>query len=382
MSIETKVKTLEADPNSLYKTQNVKVSSSKSISTPTKTVPLDRLKVMHPLSDKARHLNEIFKRFSGKQIKEANEDSNKYHEAETWFNSQKNKIKPDTVTFCFLDFNEQRIPTEDEIEFLTDMAYCNSDITTIPTISHFNDPKQTQISYDDYITYLKKTIEVIDQLNKKSIMGLIPKLAPKKVGDLIEFYNKKGINTFALDLDGSNPISSSMRIFKVLKTLNKMKILDSCYIHGHNVGMRVNKVAEVIPAKDVLGFGVGLNSLGEKRTVFKPNKAFLSYIKTNPLNKFRLFNKKDYGYWKAISASELEKVFPADSSIPISAFKHTNQYSYIQKVFNSEQLALESHHIREVITEEPEKSLEYVKKKKNVVEDDIKILEKGQKKIK
>jgi len=383
MSVETDVKTLEADPNSLYKTQRIKFSSSKSITTPTKTVPLDKLKVMQPLSDKARQLNEVFKRFTATQIKEANEDSAKYEGVEIWFNRQKSKIKSNTVTFCFLDFNEQKIPDADEIEFLTEIAYCNSDITTIPTISHFNDPKQEQIRYEDYIKYLEDTIKSIEQFNKKPIMGVIPKLAPKRVANLIEFYSKKGINTFALDLDGSNPISSSMRIFKVLKTLKKMEILDSCYIHGHNVGMRVNKTAEVIPAKDILGFGVGLNSLGEKRKEFKPNKAFLLYIQTNPLNKFRLFNKKDYGYWKAISASELEKVFPSDSSIPISTFKNTSQYnSYIQKVFNSEQLALESHNIREVIKEDPENTLGYVKKKKNVIEDDIKVLENGQKKIK
>jgi hypothetical protein len=382
MSIETDVKTLKEDPNSLYKTQKVRFSSDKSILTPTKTVPLDKLKLMHPLSNRARQLNEIFKRFTAKQIEEANEDSDKYHETEMWFNSQKSKIKPDTVTFCFLDFKEQRIPTNEEIEFLTEVAYCNSDITTIPIISHFNDPKQIQISYENYKNYLESAIQSIGQFNKKPIMGIIPKLAPKKVADLLEFYSKKGINTFALDLGGSNPISSSMRIFKVLKTLNKMKILDSCYLHGHNVGMRVNKIAEVIPAKDILGFGVGLNSLGEKRTEFHPNRAFLSYIQTNPHNKFRLFNKKDYGYWKAISKPELEKVFPNDSTVPISAFNTASQITYWQKVFNFEQLALEAHNVMDVITDDPQKSLEYVKKKKHVVEDDMKVLETGKKKIK
>ncbi len=386
MSVATQVKTLEADPNSLYKTQKIKFISDKSILTPTKTIPLDKLSVASPLNDKAKQLNEIFKRFSAKQIKEADEDSDKYKEIESFFNKQKSKIKPETATFCFLDFSEPRLPKNDEIEFLTDLAYCNSDITTLPTISKFNDSKNSPMSYEDYKKYLEKAIESVEQLNHKPIMGIIPKLARKNVPNLLEFYQSKGINTFALDLEGSNPISSRMSIFKVLKTLNKMKILDSCYIHGHNVGIRVNKVKDIIPAKDVLGFGVGLNSIGEKRTEFKPNPAFLSLIKTNPLNKFRLFNKEDYGYWKAISASDLEKVYPSDSSVPISAFKiafkNANQFSSIQKVFNFEQLALESHHVKEIIAEDANKTLNYIKKKKDIDPNDVKVLESGQDNIK
>lgn len=368
MSIATEVKVLEVDQNSLYKTQRVKFSSDKSITTPTKTIPLDHLKLMQSLNDGSKQLNEIFKRFSATKIKEAEEDSEKYHDVETFFDNQKKKIKENTTTFCFLDFNEPRIPTTTEIEFLTDLAYCNSDITTIPTMSKFVDSKKSPITYLDYKKYLEKAIESIGQLNHKPIMGIIPKkLARKNIPDLLDFYQKKGINAIALDLGGSNPISSRMSIFKVLKTLNKMKLLDFSYIHGHNVGMRVNKVTEVIPAKDVLGFGVGLNSLGTKRTEFKPNKAFISYIKTNPLNKFRLFNKKDYGYWHASSSKDLEEVFPSDSTILLSVFEDVRNSRYFQKVFNAEQLALEAHHIKKVITENSEKTLEYIKKKNTLL---------------
>lgn len=387
MSSTAQVRTLEADPNSLYKTQSIRFTSTKSILTPTKTIPLDRLQVTTPLNNKATQLNEIFKRLSSQQIKEANEDSNRQKEIESLLNRQRNKAKPGTVTFCFLDFNEQKAPTKDEIDFLTDLAYVNSDITTIPTLSQFSDSKNSTISYPDYKKYLETAIENINKLNHKPIMGVIPKLLSlKNTPDLLEFYRNQGINTFALDLGGSNPICSRLQIFRILKTLKEMKLLDSTYIHGHNVGIRVNKVKDIIPAKDILGFGVGLNSIGEKRKEFKPNPAFISMIKTNPLNKFRLFNKKDYGYWKAISASDLEKVYPSDSSVPISTFKtaikNATQFNSIQKVFNFEQLALESHRIKEIINEDADKTLNYIKKKKDIDPNDVKVLESGQKHIK
>lgn len=388
MSTTTTVKTLNLDSNSLYRTQKIKFSSSKTIITPAKTIPLDNVKATQKINDSACQLNEIFKRFSEKQIKEANNDYDKNHEIDRFFNNQKNKIVENTATICILDFNELRIPTNEEIEFLTDIAYCNSDITPIPTISHFIDSKKSPISYENYKKYLELAIESIEQLNNKPIMGVIPKLASKHIPDIIDFYHDKGINSFALDLDGSTPISSSMRIFKILKTLNKNKLLDSSYIHAHNAGMRVNKTTDIIPAKDILGYGVGLDSLGEKRKEFKPNTAFLEYIKTNPLNKFRLFNKKDYSYWKTISLTDLKQVFPTDSSVLISEFeipikfRNPALFSRLQKIFNAEQLAIESNNIKEVINNDSEKTLNYIKNKKEITLNDFKVIESGPKKIK
>lgn len=379
MKIETRVKTEEVDSNSLYRTQKVRFTSEKSITTPTKSIPLDRIKSSDGLNRNSRQLNEIFKRLTAKQIKEANEDNNKFHQLEIQFNSQKNKVIEGTTTFCFIDFNEPRMPTDEEIEFMTDLAYCNSDITTIPTINHFNRPKQTEITFEDYKKFLEKAIESIEQLNHKPIMGIIPKFAPKRTGELLEFYQNKGINAFSIDLAGSNPISSYLRIFKVLKSLKKRKILETSYIHGYNVGKRVNKTENIIPAKDILGFGIGLDSLGEKRAPFKPNRAFLE---KGPSNKFTLFNKKGYGYWKDISPEKVPEVFPKDSELPLERFRNCKKPYELQRVFNAEQLALEAHNLRKLIREESDEALGYVKKKKNVEGSDIRLLETAQKKIK
>lgn len=385
MSAELDVKTVNIDSNSLYRTQRIKFSSVKTLTTPTKSIPLDILNLrLHTLNPKSIKLNEIFKRLNAEQIKEANENSTKYQQLENWFNAGTNKIKDGTVTFCFLDFDEKRVPTTEEIEFMTTLAYCNSDITTIPTISHFNMIKQSEITYDSYKNYLNSAIGIIEQLNKKPIMGVIPKVAPKQIEDLFDFYQKKGINSFSLDLAGSNPIRASLRIFRILKTLNKMKLLDQTYLHGHNVGMRVNKIADVIPAKDILGFGLGLNSLGEKHTKFTPNRSFIEYVKTNPQNKFRLFDKENYGYWKDVSTTQLSQMWPNDSGLNMQMFRSPTRATNLklQKIFNAEQLALESHHLGAILNEETDKSLGYVKNKKYIDGDDIKLIEKGKDKIK
>ncbi|MFH1972666.1 MAG: hypothetical protein ABIJ18_04275 [archaeon] len=378
MSIETNIKLLNEDTEHLYRVQKIKFSSSKHITTPTKTIPLDRLRLKDSLNTKSRQLNEIFKRFTSEKIKEANEDNDKFTKIESEFNSNMNKVQENDSTFCFLDFAENIFPTSEEIEFMIDIAYCNSDITTIPTISQI---KIKEENFSDFLNYLNNAIETIEQLNNKPIMGMIPSVAPKKVEDLLNLYEEKGINSFLLDLDGKNPITARMRIFRILKILNKKKLLDSSYIHGHNVGMRVAKIVDVIPAKDILGFGLGLNSLGEKRKIFHPNKAFLNYIKTNPENKFRLFNKEDYGYWKGLASKELDKIWPEDSSFETISFKEAKTSGYLQKAFNVEQLALASHKLREIVNEEPNKTLDFIKNKKYVKKEDIKIIENVKKKI-
>ncbi|HOW29599.1 MAG TPA: hypothetical protein PK685_02910 [archaeon] len=388
MSTTTDIKTIKFDPDSLYRSQRIKFSSSKIITTPTKTIPLDKFNLKQNINPTALQLNEVFKRFTASQIKEANEDCEKEDKVNEFFNSQKNKIKENTATLCILDFNEIRIPTEEEIGFLTAIGYCNSDISVIPTLSHFSDSKSSPINYEDYKKYLDLTIEIIEQLNHKPIMGIIPRLSSKNILDLLNFYHDKGINSFALDLDGRNPVSSSTKIFKILRTLNKQKLLDTSYIHAHNVGMRVNKITDTIPAKDILGFGLGLDSIGEKRKEFKPNKTFIEFIKQNPLNKFRLFNKNDYCYWKTISLSDLKNVYPADSSISFSEFKepvvlrNAALFNKLQYRFNSEQLSIESNNIKKIISEDSENTLKYIKKKKGISTDDIKVIESAPNKIK
>ena len=61
-------------------------------------------------------------------------------------------------------------------------------------------------------------------------------------------------------------------------------------------------------------------------------------------------------------------------------FKNEKKISYVQKLFNAEQLALEAHNLQTIIKEGSDNSLKYVKKKKYLPDTDIKVLEKAQKK--
>jgi hypothetical protein len=361
MSTEAKIKVVENDPNSLYKTLEVRFSSDKKITTPMKAVDLARLKNKYPINSSGRGLNEIFKRFTPEDIKKYDEDNISYNRLESDINALKSRIGPGESTICFLEFRAERMPNSEELEFMTTTAYPHSQITSIPFVSYFNKIKQTEELFNEFKTYVSGAIENINQLNNKPIMGIIPRIAPKKMVQLSEFYHSQGINCFAMDLDGSNPISQSGRIFRFLKALKKNDLLDESYIHGYNVGFRATKNTDYVPAKNILGYGVGLDSLGE--------------------NKFRLFNKEDYSYWKGLTLPQVEQIYPKDSLIDLDMFNTYADKNFLQKLFNTEQLSIESARIRAKINEDPERALTYLKGKKDVCLEDLSVITDARKKI-
>jgi len=380
MSIETKVRTINSDSKSLYKTQQIRFSSNISFTTPSKAIDLSNLKIDQQLNPNSRKLNEVFKRFNASQIHEIETENEAADKLETWFNRQK-KVTADNPTITIAEFDEERLPTEEEIDFLVGTIYPHSDISTIPIISNINKKKKSELEFDKYKKYVQDTIKSIEDLNNKPIMGTVPNLPGKPTKELIKFYLDKGINSFLIDLDGGNPISKSMRLYRILKEIKKNEMHDKCYFFAHNIGNRVNKAAKTVPAKDILGFGLGLNSLGNKHKKFVPNKQFIEFMKLNPKRKFRLFNKEDYGYWKYTSLEEIKDNYPSDSSIPYNTFKDANTPNKMQKLFNEEQMSLETNTITSVVNENPEKSIPYLKTKKNVDATDLKMVEDSIKKL-
>ena len=253
MSIATKVKLIELDPNSLFKTQKINVSSSKSFETPIKAINLKQLKQKFNLDTNLKNLSEIFRCVNKNSIE-------KYHSDPTFeenFNkdiiSDLNKIdESKNCKICFLDFDETRYPNQDEIETLTSIAHSYSDITPLPILKFINKKKISDKEFDDYKTFVSNSIKSIEQFNNKPIMGVIPILPTKFINQLIELYARIGINAFCIDLGGANPISFMPRIRKILLSIKNNKPLEECYIHSFNVGIgRPNKIEEVIPG--VLG---------------------------------------------------------------------------------------------------------------------------------
>lgn len=294
------------------------------------------------------------------------------------------------MQFCFLEYKGDTMPQRKEIEYMVDQAYVHSDITPIPMLSDFRS-RMTNVSehnnkkiytpnnakFGRVKEYLKNAIEVIEQLNNKPIMGYIPDYRVY-FGELLELYIDKGINTFYFDAHLANPITLQIPLRTLLRELNRQNALETSFIHmiNHDVG-RVIKNSTIVPAKDILGYGLGIDSLGNKHMKTGAFFAMQQQANKSPDNRSRLFNKDTYGYIKTASNKEIRDFYPNDSSIPIDEFLISGRPdTKIQNAFNTEQLAMESTTLQNKIRE-PKSVLQYIDKKSDIKDEDIKILKKA-----
>ena len=232
-------------------------------------------------------------------------------------------------------------------------------------------------TFESVQKFITEAIETIEQLNNKPIMGYIPDYR-YYFEELVKLYTDKGINTFYFDAHLSNPITLQGSLRALMRELNKVGSLEKSFVHMLNPGYgRGIKDSSIIPAKDILGFGLGIDSLGERhmRRIF--NRQVLENMRKNPDNRSRLFNKNSYGYLKTSDKDEIKNFYPNDSGIDIENFLTTTKPdAKIQNAFNVEQLSLEGIELRDKV-KASETVLNYLNEKSDVREDDIKILKRA-----
>ena len=290
-------------------------------------------------------------------------------------------------TMCLIQFkNEEtaaRYPTEDEIDILTNTAYSFSDITPIPSIPKIARGLDTD-NFDSFLAYLDISTESINVRNKKPIIGYIPATAPLFTRKIVNFYLDHGINAYYIDLDGTM-ISTHATALNALKIeLKKRGYEENNFLHFINVsyGKSIND-QEVLSARDLLGFGQGLDSLGGVHTGPKRNPGYYEWLKAHKdikQNTNRLLNRDDYGYYKVKNlGSSLLKMVP--KGVPVQPGDITSPSESHQtravKIVNMHQQCVESTVLRTIVRETPYKTLGYFRSKSNVLESDLKNLVKS-----
>ena len=386
--VEAKIKSIP-DNDLPYRSQEVR-ANNKTVVTPIKAIDPSKIHSSVSISKKIKCINELYASLSKEKI--SNHMTGSSSSLVYKLNHTQKKFQNPTkdLQFCFLEFSDESLPTQKEIEFVTDQAYVFSDITPLPMLSKFisrianvtiNGIKKqytpSNAKFERVKKYLNESIETIEQLNNKPIMGYIPDFR-FYFDELVKLYANKGINTFYFDAHLSNPITLQASLRAFMRELNKQEILEKSFIHMINPSIgRGIKDSSIIPAKDILGFGLGIDSLGDRHMRLFLNPSVIDKMKKNPDNRSRLFNKNTYGYIKTSEKKELDAFYPNDSGIDKSEFLISGKPdSKIQNAFNVEQLAFESTHLRNNLIQS-KSILKYIDKKSNIKKDDIKILKKA-----
>nr|MDO8079347.1 hypothetical protein [Candidatus Freyarchaeota archaeon] len=371
MANELKVKAINVDSDTIYKTLEIKIGT-KSLITPVKSLDLTKFIPNVELDVKIKGINEIYKKLDEEKAKKMISDTNEQGRFNYSIMSSASKANQNKeINLCIIDYSG-RYPSGRVLEFVADTVYGYSDIVPVPIISDIGDRIKTAEDLDSYLKFLKNFLQNIG-IHRKPVMGLIPPIAFLFVPDLINFYIKNGINAFYFDFDGKNPISLRQNITATLRNIENENLLGKSFIHAINVNIgRSIRKADVIPAKDILGFGFGIDSLGGKHKPLKIPKDYFERIPDSEKRKLRLFNKEDYGYYKIEDLSQIKKIVPKDSAIKIDNFSEKNlkKLKKVQSLFNMEQQGLESLRLREIIKEN--EVGRYLEKKKYIKNEDIK----------
>lgn len=384
---EAKIRSV-SDQDLQYRSQEVRLRD-KTIRTPIKAIDYSKIARSASLDTRADHVCEIHHGITKERLFRHVNGMDNSLTYDISADAKKSKNQRNSMQLCFLKYIGDGFPDQNEIEYLTDQAYNTSDMTPIPPVSDFlikttdimNGGKQYGLQNDDKLKIAKKyisdAIDVINQLNNKPIMGYVPNYRPY-LKPLVELYVEKGINTFYFDANGSNPITIQSTLRAFMRELNQHGILEKSFVHILNVtGGRGLKDGMIIPAKNILGFGLGIDSLGENHIPPRlPREVFIK-MSQNPDNRAKIFVKNNYGYYKFKTKKMLREMYPDDSSVNVHEFLIPGKPdSKIVNAFNTEQLIFESSNIQKII-KNSEPVSEYLNTKKDIPPNDIKILKRA-----
>jgi hypothetical protein len=370
------------DDDTLYITKELRING-KNLTTPIKSLGLSSKLV---LNDKIKGVNEFYKRFSLDENLKRNSVYNvlsspeKLSDLNYKFNSLMKKTDTDKeINLCFIEYDDIKYPEKKPLEFILDTAYEYSDITPLPIISNIGKRIDSEEKFEKYKKFLEESLEIIDTLNHKPIMGIVPPVQ-FYIKEIVELYAKKGIDAFVFDFDGKTPLSMPQTIRSFMRSLREQDLLENSFIHSVNTNQgRFNKEVNVVGAKDILSFGLGFDSMGERHKPLKGPKEFFEKLKNREDNKLRLFNKEDYGYYR-LGISELEEIYPRDSIIKKESFvNEKSDLRNLQKNFNMEQIGLETVRLRDIINNQEPR--EYLSHKTQVKREDFKKIMKMKKEV-
>ena len=357
---------IASDKRSFFKFGELNIYG-KRIRTPVKAFDLSKFLPGFNLRYDDAKVNEIYKTFDKNYLNDLTKDNGTQRKLNYWLNSLIRRANKKDVNIFLISYKGEK-PSNTELEFLIATEKSYSDFIVIPARQELRNADYA--AFEKHLEFLSDFIEMAKSFGDKPIMGFIQFDIPFEfIKPLVEFYLSKEIQSFCIDFGGRTPTSLIQNLQQIYRVVQKEEFTP--LVHAFNVNMgRPLRNEPVIPAKDVLSYGLGIDSLGNRHVPPKGPKdeEYWARIRERAKNLFRLFDRKTYGYFKVEGRKGLEEVYPEDTSIPMGIFTESiSKKIKAQVLLNSEQIALETRVLREKI--EKEEVIDYVSGKKYVSEE-------------
>lgn len=334
----------------------------RTLTTPFSCFEGSKLYSSRPVTN-SNVLNEEYKAYNDEIIHSMYTDSD-YVKRFNQTMSASQKRMPDIPRITIVEYrpkgeNTEKLPTDEQLDVMVSNAYSFSDVTPIPSVPKIA-RKINLDNFENFMGYLDAARNSIEVWNHKPIMGYIPmNLAPNYLRFIIDYYLDNGINSFYLDFDGTVVTSHKSNIIDIKRQMKKRGYEENCYFHIVNAkyGRSINN-GEHHPAKELLGFGFGFDSLGGIHVGPKGSAEFfekLKQMKDIKRNTQRVLCIDDYGYYRKDLLTEKEfmnKIYN-ELDLPLADIYYESQGSsdrYL-KILNKSQQNKEAENLRVILSE-------------------------------
>ena len=262
----------------------------------------------------------------------------------------------DLTTFIFSYNNRERDgrnkqPAPLETEYLCGLLNHPLNDIWIP-------PILPELSGRAYLPYLQDFYSQAGSYRKVSCAGLVPHIARLEIRQLRDLYAQLGMNYFVMDFAGKHPLDMVGNINETVRMIDLIERQTGapCFLHAINVPTtKAHQNKPVVPAKDILLFEMGFNCFGSSHVRRRLPDDIAEKLRSTAKRPFRLFNRKDYGYYRdnVTGLREmLKETQPTATSFDDFSNGMTgNKIGTLEKLFNVERHALEAASIRKKLIE-------------------------------
>lgn len=363
----------EIDEELFIRSEKLKINN-KTLRTPIKAVNMPSLRNDVPLNPAVKGVNEIFKTLKCEDIKKfcsGEKDESRIYKS---INTPLNKTdKNNEVNICFIQIPDLKLPENKEIDFVTNISYINSDITPLPLVQGLFKGDDGVKDFEIFIDFMKDSIDSINRLNNKPILGIIPgAMSSYFVDILIEFYHENDITSFAFDFQGKVYGNYESQIREMMTKILELDISNESFLYSCNTQRgTVTKGSTIIQGKDIVVYNYGFDVMGDShvKRSFPPDVAQDMKDRSKNEMNIRLFNSDDYGHYKFSDLNVIKEIYPYDeTNIELNSFNpfiNKKRAADSQKLFNSERIGLELLKYKRMLNHS-ESTYEYINTKEQV----------------
>lgn len=363
----------EIDEDLFIRSEKLRINN-KTLRTPIKAVNMPSLRRDVPIKDTVKGVNEIFKTIKINDLKKycfgEKDESTIYRSISTPLNKTD---KDNELNICFVQLPDSKLPENKEIDFITNISYINSDITPLPLVQGLFKGDDAFEDYDIFTDLMQDSIDSINRLNNKPILGVIPGAMPSFFVDLlIEFYYDNDVTSFAFDFQGRIYKNFESQIREMMTKILELDISNESFLYSCNTQRgKVTKGSTIIKGNDIAVYNYGFDVMGDSHIPSKMHPDVARRLREradNDLN-IRLFNSADYGHYKFSDIDAIRAMYPYDETdITLDSFDpgiiKARAY-HSQKLFNSERIGLELNKYKNIL-DHRESTYEYINTKDQV----------------